>query len=201
VSSHTRPRRRFAPLGVLVYLTQGPPHLRELISFWRGLNEPTDRAPTVLGVYRSRHHGGPSGQAQHHQEEEEQVHSRSERSQDHRAGAFSLKMHLSSTETSAVRTPLHAESLCCSFFRQAQRGQQMSMTCGMECGLSDAGVPGVVWCCCRPHGAVPRVLTPAIAASSRAARPCPTLVMVPTRSTATSCPTVRDSFVCVCTQE
>jgi len=47
----------------------------------------TDRGSTC-GVYRrSRHHGGPSCQAQHHQEEEEQVPSRAERPQDHCAGA------------------------------------------------------------------------------------------------------------------
>ena len=64
--------------------------------------------------------------------------------------------------------------------------------------LTPVCVVGAIY---RPRGAGPRVLTPATAASSRAARPCPTWVTAPTRSTATFCPTVRAlgaAWLCVC---
>jgi hypothetical protein len=62
--------------------------LQRTLGLGRNFRAAATHSGATYGVYRrSRHHGGPSCQAQHHQEEEEQVPSRAERPQDHCAGA------------------------------------------------------------------------------------------------------------------
>lgn len=159
----------------------------------------------TCGMYRrSRHHGGPSCQAQHHQEEEEQVPSRAERPQDHCAGA-PPRLHAfpgPRSKTVPQRDGYLVDVVCLPcWVSPSSTSESLPAWSGEPSHASDAGVHYVVGAIHRPRGAGPRALTPATAASSRAARPCPTWVMVPTRSTATFCPTVRApgaSWLCVC---